>query len=206
MTGSRSAARHQDAPPRIRTRTPLALGSGAVADIVSFDGLCEPQEHVALVFPLPDAGAVPLVRLHSECLTGDVFGSARCDCGSQLHEAMERIAAQGGALLYLRQEGRGIGLYNKIEAYRLQREQGLDTFAANTHIGFAEDSRSFRVAAEMLQALGMIRIRLLTNNPHKAAELRGCGIAVDQVLPTGCYENPFNRDYLLAKRGKGHTV
>jgi GTP cyclohydrolase II len=140
--------------------------------------------------------------LHSECLTGDVFGSQRCDCGLQLNEAIEKLSEEGGYLLYLRQEGRGIGLYAKIEAYLLQTA-GLDTFEANERLGFGDDERNYRCAAEMLCALGVKRIRLLTNNPDKVRQLVAFGIDVVATVPTGVYVNQHNREYLRAKAGKG---
>lgn len=192
--------------PKIAVRTPLALDSGLTGEIISFSDLCDPGEHIALVYPSPAAQKTPLVRLHSECLTGDVLSSAQCDCGHQLREAKSKMQEQGGILLYLRQEGRGIGLYNKIKAYQAQREQGLDTFAANRHLGFDDDPRNFRVAAEMLAALGVSRIRLLTNNPDKVSQISACGITVEETIPTTRYETPANRTYLQTKRKNGHTI
>lgn len=181
------------------------------ATIFSFDGLSDAREHVALALgdcssgPGVRAGRVPLIRLHSECLTGDVLGSERCDCGPQLREAVLRIRDAGGYLLYLRQEGRGIGLYNKIDAYALQ-DLGLDTYEANTALGFDADERTYAVAAEMLLALGVDRVQLLTNNPDKAAQLRAAGIRVDRCLPTGLHVSPVNGDYLAAKACRGHRL
>ena len=166
------------------------------------DGL----EHLALVKGGPSTGA--LVRVHSECLTGDALGSLRCDCGEQLRSAMARIAAsEAGALIYLRgHEGRGIGLANKIAAYALQ-DQGLDTAEANTALGFATDGRDYGVAAAILRALGLDDIRLLTNNPRKAAALRGYGVRVREETPLILGANPHNADYLAAKRDKlGHRL
>lgn len=149
--------------------------------------------------------AVPLVRLHSECLTGDVFGSQRCDCGPQLREAVERISDAGGYLLYLRQEGRGIGLYNKLDAYALQNT-GLDTYEANLALGFAMDERDYTVGAQMLLALGVDRVHLLTNNPDKATQLQAAGIHVNTRVPTALHLVPANRPYLAAKAGRGHQL
>jgi GTP cyclohydrolase II len=186
------------ATQRSRVRVPLRFGDGyhVDAELVTFHGLADGQEHLAVV--LGDPGPTPLVRLHSECLTGDVFGSARCDCGPQLREAVERIAERGGVLLYLRQEGRGIGLYNKLDAYALQ-DQGLDTYAANTALGLPEDARDYTAAAQMLQALGIGELDLLSNNPDKAAQLRDLGIGVRDRVPTGVFTTAHNVRYLRAK-------
>ena len=153
---------------------------------------------------LAEAGDVPLVRVHSECLTGDVLGSQRCDCGPQLHEAVERISDEGGYLLYLRQEGRGIGLYNKLDAYALQ-DAGLDTYEANLALGFAKDERDYTVAAQMLLALGINHIDLLTNNPDKATQLQSAGIRVNSQVPTRLHLSSGNGRYLAAKTWRGHT-
>nr|WSY53650.1 GTP cyclohydrolase II [Streptomyces sp. NBC_00886] len=188
------------ATPRARVRVPLRFQDGynVDAELVTFHGLTDGQEHVAVVLGNPAPGTTPLVRLHSECLTGDVFGSARCDCGPQLREAVERIADRGGVLLYLRQEGRGIGLYNKLDAYALQ-DQGLDTYAANTALGLPEDARDYTAAAQMLQALGITELDLLSNNPDKANQLRGLGIDVHNRVPTGVFTTAHNVRYLRAK-------
>src|SRR5206468_1796938 len=155
----------------------------ADARVFSFDGLVDGREHLA--FALDDrTAAVPLIRPHSECLTGDVFGSERCDCGPQLREAVERITDAGGYLLYLRQEGRGIGLYTKLDAYALQ-DFGLDTYEANLALGHDEDERDYTPAAQMLHALGVPAVALLSNNPDKAAQLARLGIAVTEQVPTG---------------------
>src|SRR5918998_6622153 len=163
---------------RTQVLVPLRFPDGYATTVLvtSFRGLVDCREHLAFQCGRP--GAEPLVRPHSECLTGDVFGSQRCDCGAQLREAVERIADAGGYLLYLRQEGRGIGLYNKLDAYALQ-DAGLDTYEANVALGFGEDERDYGVAAEMLFALGVRRIDLLTNNPDKVAQLREAGVRVD---------------------------
>ncbi len=149
---------------------------------------------------------MPLVRPHSECLTGDVFGSRRCDCGPQLREAVERIAEAGGYLLYLRQEGRGIGLYSKIEAYALQ-DSGIDTYDANLALGHEVDERSYVAAAQMLRALGVSRIALLSNNPDKGRQLRSCGLTIVEEVPTGVYVSAANHRYLETKARRGrHTL
>ncbi|WP_236240885.1 GTP cyclohydrolase II [Streptomyces sp. CC228A] len=178
---------------------------GRTAELLSFAGLPDGKEHVAVVVAGARRGT-PLVRLHSECLTGDVFGSARCDCGPQLEEALLAVADEGGAVLYLRQEGRGIGLYNKLDAYVLQ-DDGNDTFQANRLLGRGEDERDYTAAAAMLRAIGLPRIRLLTNNPDKARQLRDLGIDVAQTVPTGVYLTGENGRYLDAKaRHAGHTL
>jgi len=146
------------------------------------------------------------VRVHSECLTGDVFHSKRCDCGGQLDAAMERIAAEGGVLLYLRQEGRGIGLANKIRAYKLQ-EQGLDTVEANERLGFAADLRDYGMGAQILYDLGIRRLRLLTNNPKKVVGLDGYGLEMVEQLSLRLPANPHNQQYLETKRTRlGHAL
>ena len=165
------------------------------------------KEHVALTTGF-EPGTVDepiLVRLHSECLTGDVFGSRRCDCGEQLEESMRLLREQGrGVLLYMRQEGRGVGLANKISAYALQ-EEGLDTVQANLALGLPEDARDYRVAAEMLLDLGVRRAAVLTNNPAKIEGLRRHGIEVVERLPVQVEPNPFNLGYLRTKQEKlGH--
>jgi GTP cyclohydrolase II len=188
------------ATPRARVRVPLRFHDGysVDAELVTFHGLADGQEHVAAVLGDPAPGSVPLVRLHSECLTGDVFGSARCDCGPQLREAVERIAERGGVLLYLRQEGRGIGLYNKLDAYALQ-DQGLDTYEANAALGLPEDARDYTAAAQMLTALGIGELDLLSNNPDKAEQLRSLGVVVRDRVPTGVFTTAHNVRYLRAK-------
>jgi GTP cyclohydrolase II len=193
-------------PVQVRTTVLLPMDGDSTAELLSFNGLAPGDEHFALKFPSRHADSVPLVRLHSECITGDLFRSQRCDCGAQLRESIERISQDGGVILYLRQEGRGIGLYAKIDAYRLQ-EQGLDTFEANEHLGLPRDAREYDTAAAMLRALGINRLRLLTNNPRKADGLRQHGLCVEQVLPTGSYLTPHNARYLEAKeRVTHHTL
>ncbi|MGW4695855.1 GTP cyclohydrolase II [Kitasatospora cineracea] len=183
---------------RSRVRVPLAFADGyrVEADVHTFHGLADGAEHLALA--LGDPTATPLVRLHSECLTGDVFGSARCDCGPQLRESVQRIAETGGYLLYLRQEGRGIGLYNKLDAYALQ-DSGLDTYQANAALGLPEDGRDYTAAAQMLTTLGAPAVRLLSNNPDKATQLTTHGITITERVPTGVHLSPSNLRYLRAK-------
>ena len=185
---------------RTRVTVPLRFPDGytSTARVHTFDGLVDGREHVALALGDWTGVPVPLVRPHSECLTGDVFGSQRCDCGPQLREAVERITGAGGLLLYLRQEGRGIGLYNKLDAYALQ-DAGLDTYQANVALGLREDERDYTAAAQMLAALGVRRVALLTNNPDKADQLTGLGVAVVERVPTGLFLAPANAAYLAAK-------
>ena len=194
-------------PASVRREVDLPLrleGGGEVASrILSFDGLADGREHVVVALGRPSG--VPLVRLHSECLTGDVLGSERCDCGPQLREALRRIHEVGGYLVYLRQEGRGIGLYNKIDAYALQ-DLGLDTYEANEALGFDVDQRTYAVAAQMLLGLGVDRVELLTNNPDKAAQLAAAGVGVARCRPTALHLSPANGRYLTAKAGRGHRL
>jgi len=144
--------------------------------------------------------------VHSECLTGDALGSARCDCGPQLRESVERVAAAGGLLLYLRQEGRGIGLYAKLDAYALQ-DDGLDTYDANLALGYGADERDYTVAAQMLLALGVDKVALLTNNPDKGHQLERLGIEVSSLVPTGVHLTETNAAYLATKaRRQAHTL
>jgi GTP cyclohydrolase II len=174
------------------------------AQFITFAHLDDGKEHIALVYGALKESA-PLLRIHSECLTGDVFASARCDCGEQLKEAQEAMSVSGGIILYLRQEGRGIGLYNKLDAYALQ-DLGHDTFQANKMIGLPEDSRNYLVAAQMLQALRVSRVRLLTNNPDKVQQLEQYGIEVAECVPTKLHLKSQNRGYLLAKVLKGGHI
>ncbi|MBB5984191.1 GTP cyclohydrolase II [Sphingobium lignivorans] len=190
----------------IAARARLPVAASVEAEIVAFRSVEDPREHVALVLGERD-GTPPVVRLHSECLTGDVLGSLKCDCGPQLHGALHEIAhARWGVLLYLRQEGRGIGLINKLRAYELQ-DQGFDTVDANTRLGFAIDARDFGVAARMLHLLGIGEVRLLTNNPAKVAGLEAQGIRVIERLPLALPSNPHNERYLATKRDRtGHDL
>lgn len=200
----------------IRTQVELSLrfadGYTADARVLTFDGLVDGREHIAFALGdrrsphSADDARVPLIRAHSECLTGDVFGSERCDCGPQLREAVERIADAGGYLLYLRQEGRGIGLYSKLDAYALQ-DGGADTYEANLALGHGEDERSYLVAAQMLHALGAPTIALLSNNPDKARQLRWWGVTVVEQVATGVYVSDANQRYLETKALRGrHTI
>ena len=164
------------------------------------------SHHLALSRGKIDPEKPTLVRVHSECLTGDVFHSQRCDCGGQLAAALEHISQEGGVLLYLRQEGRGIGLPAKIHAYKLQ-EQGLDTIEANEKLGFASDLRDYGMGAQILADLGVRRIRLLTNNPKKVIGLEGYGLEIVEQLPISLPANPHNEKYLETKRLRmGHTL
>lgn len=164
-------------------------------------------EHIALVKGEWKAGDEVLVRVHSSCATGDIFGSCRCDCGSQLHKAMEMVEAEGrGAIVYLSQEGRGIGLMNKIKAYKLQ-EEGLDTIEANIKLGFRPDERDYGVGASILNALGVTRMRLMTNNPTKRAGLEGYGLSISEIVPIVIAPNEYNAQYLATKRSEmGHWI
>ena len=200
---------------RTQVSVPLRFADGYATDarVFTFDGLVDGREHLAFglgdratVAPPGGTAPLPLIRPHSECLTGDVFGSQRCDCGPQLREAVERIADAGGYLLYLRQEGRGIGLYAKLDAYALQ-DAGLDTYEANVALGHGEDERSYLVAAQMLHALGVSRVALLSNNPDKARQLRRCGVTVAEQVPTGVHLSAANARYLATKARRGaHTL
>ena len=190
----------------IATRARLPASASETAGVVAFRSPDEPREHVALIVGKRD-GSPPVVRLHSECLTGDALGSLKCDCGPQLHEALHRIAdAPWGILLYLRQEGRGIGLVNKLRAYAMQ-DQGFDTVDANVRLGFAIDARDFSVAARMLDLLNVGAVRLLTNNPKKVTGLEAAGITVTERLPIILPTNPHNERYLATKRDRtGHQL
>jgi GTP cyclohydrolase II len=202
----------------VRTRVTVPMrfpdGYATTAEVFTFRDLVDGQEHLLLglgdwegaVARAAIGGQAPLVRPHSECLTGDVFGSERCDCGPQLREAVERITEAGGFLLYLRQEGRGIGLYAKLDAYALQ-DAGLDTYEANRALGRGEDERDYRAAAQMLRAVAVDSIRLLSNNPDKAAQLDAFGVTVTERVPTGVHLSEANSGYLEAKRDHtGHTL
>jgi GTP cyclohydrolase II len=190
----------------IASRAKLPTRYAEKAEIVAFRSEEDAAEHVALVIGDRREGP-PLVRLHSECLTGDALGSLKCDCGPQLHDALAAISGSSwGILLYLRQEGRGIGLVNKLRAYALQ-DQGFDTVDANLRLGFSDDERDYSVAALMLRLLAQERVRLLTNNPRKVAGLKAAGIDVVEQVPLKTGANPHNQAYLDAKRLRsGHQL
>lgn len=174
---------------------------------VGYANEVDQKEHVALIKGEIDPEQPVMVRVHSECLTGDVFGSHRCDCGPQLHAALSQINAAGtGILLYMRQEGRGIGLLNKLKAYKLQ-EEGLDTVEANQKLGFRPDLREYGIGAQILYDLGVRKMRLLTNNPRKITGLKGYGLEVVEVLPLQIPANKENANYLYTKKSKlGHML
>jgi 3,4-dihydroxy 2-butanone 4-phosphate synthase/GTP cyclohydrolase II len=154
-----------------------------------------------------EEGEPVMVRVHSSCVTGDIFGSCRCDCGTQLHQAMEKVEKEGkGVILYMNQEGRGIGLINKLKAYKLQ-EQGMDTVQANLALGFPMDKRDYGVGAQILRDLGISKIKLMTNNPTKRAGLLGYGLEIVDTVPLEIYPNLHNEKYLTTKRDKmGHII
>jgi 3,4-dihydroxy 2-butanone 4-phosphate synthase / GTP cyclohydrolase II len=184
---------------------PTAYGS---FKIIVYRSDIEDKEHVALVKGDLSKCPSPLVRVHSECFTGDILGSYRCDCGNQLHHALEMIEKEGcGALLYMRQEGRGIGLVNKIRAYALQENQGMDTVEANIHLGFKPDLRDYGIGAQILKDLGLSRIRLMTNNPKKIVGLEGYGIEISERVPIEVGSNEINQKYMMTKKNKmGHLI
>lgn len=175
-------------------------------NVIVYESLTDRQHHLALVSGKPPADGA-LVRVHSECLTGDVFGSRRCDCGGQLREAMKLVAkSEGGVILYMRQEGRGIGLANKLKAYELQ-DKGMDTVEANEALGFKPDLRDYGIGAQILADLGLKKIRLLTNNPKKIVGLEGYGLKVVERVPIHVSANKTNLRYLKTKREKlGHDI
>jgi 3,4-dihydroxy 2-butanone 4-phosphate synthase/GTP cyclohydrolase II len=175
--------------------------------MVGYSNEVDDKEHVAFVKGEIDPEKPVLVRVHSECLTGDVFGSQRCDCGPQLHAALKRIEKEGnGVLLYMRQEGRGIGLLNKLKAYKLQ-EEGLDTVEANLRLGFRDDLREYGIGAQILRDLGVRKMRLMTNNPRKITGLKGYGLEVVEVVPIEFPPNQNNRKYMETKKTKlGHLL
>jgi len=196
---------------KIATRARLPISACEDAEIVAFRSADDMREHVALVVGRQDGDRSPLVRLHSECLTGDILGSLKCDCGPQLDAALASMADEAraggwGILLYMRQEGRGIGLINKLRAYRLQ-DQGHDTVDANNRLGLPAEARDFPVAARMLELLGVHAIRLMTNNPAKVDALAAEGVTIAERVPHQLPANPHNERYLATKRDRtGHLL
>jgi 3,4-dihydroxy 2-butanone 4-phosphate synthase/GTP cyclohydrolase II len=186
-------------------------------DLIAYSSLVDPEPHLALTIGgigvevngcVPEQADPVLVRVHSECLTGDILHSGLCDCGAQLHRAMEQVAAAGkGVVLYMRQEGRGIGLLNKLRAYKLQQQEKLDTVEANQRLGFAPDLRHYGIGAQILYDLGVRKIRLLTNNPKKEIGLGGYGLRIVERVPIQIPPGPDNRRYLRTKKDKlGHKL
>jgi len=197
--------RHEKLIHRVaEAKLPTRYGEFAA---IAYRSDIDPDEHLALVLGEVSNGEPVLVRVHSECLTGDVFGSLRCDCGEQVSLAMEAIGKEGrGVFLYMRQEGRGIGFHNKIRAYALQ-DKGLDTVEANISLGFAPDPRDYGIGAQILADLGLHQIRLLSNNPKKRVGLEGYGLKVTETVPIVCPPNPYNLHYLETKKKKmGHLI
>jgi 3,4-dihydroxy 2-butanone 4-phosphate synthase/GTP cyclohydrolase II len=176
-------------------------------DLLAYKQLSTGQEHLALVKGTWKEDEPVMVRVHSSCMTGDIFGSCRCDCGPQLHKAMEMIQEEGkGVIIYMNQEGRGIGLLNKLKAYKLQ-EEGLDTVEANLRLGFKMDERDYGVGAQIIRDLGVTKMRLITNNPTKRAGLTGYGLEIVERIPLEIHSNEHNHSYLITKRDKmGHTL
>ena len=211
VTAADLAAWKHSANLTIQSRAHLPVEALEETEIVAFRARDDLREHVALVLGRQSSERMPLVRLHSECLTGDVLGSLKCDCGPQLDAALAAMAGEArdggwGVLLYLRQEGRGIGLINKLRAYQLQ-DQGFDTVDANERLGLPSEARDFPVAARMLALLGVGPIRLLTNNPAKVAALEAAGVMVTERVPHVLPANPHNHRYLATKRDRsGHLL
>ena len=184
-------------------KTVLPTSYGGDFDIHAFSNLSNEHTDLALVKGEINSDQPVLVRVHSECLTGDLFGSKRCDCGDQLHYAMDMIKKEGkGIILYMRQEGRGIGLVNKLKAYKLQHEEGLDTVEANCTLGFKPDQRDYGIGAQILYQLGVRKIRLITNNPSKKIGLKAYGLKITETVPIKIKPNEHNYDYLKTKKDK----
>lgn len=175
--------------------------------LIAFKEKSTGREHLALTKGQWQKGDAVLARVHSSCFTGDILGSFRCDCGQQLHKAMKMVEQEGkGIILYMNQEGRGIGLVNKLKAYKLQ-EEGMDTVEANIHLGFASDERDYGIGAQILRYLDITRLRLMSNNPKKRAGLEGYGLAIVEIVPIEIKSNPHNEKYLQTKRDKlGHEI
>jgi GTP cyclohydrolase II len=192
---------------RARINLKVGLHSDIDAEIATFSMFDENHEHIALIFQQADKNQqAPLVRMHSECLTGDVFHSSRCDCGEQLDETINLMKDKGGIILYLRQEGRGIGLLNKIKAYNLQ-DQGADTVEANEQLGFGADLRQYDMCQPMLEHLNVKTIRLMTNNPRKVKALSEAGVHILERVAIEVGRNPHNDGYLNTKASKlGHYL
>ncbi|MGD9007319.1 MAG: bifunctional 3,4-dihydroxy-2-butanone-4-phosphate synthase/GTP cyclohydrolase II [Desulfobacteraceae bacterium] len=188
--------------------TMIPTEHGGEFKMIAFENDVDDLLHIGLVKGEIDPGKPVLVRVHSECMTGDIFGSMRCDCGHQLHQAMSMIALEGsGVIIYLRQEGRGIGLVNKLKAYELQQKEGLDTVEANLQLGFKEDLRDYGIGAQMLREIGVRQMRLLTNNPKKMVGLEGYGLSITEQIPIEIEANEYNRCYLECKKLKmGHIL
>ncbi|TAG11484.1 MAG: GTP cyclohydrolase II, partial [Sphingobacteriia bacterium] len=188
----------------VRVSMPTKFG---LFELVAFKEKLSGAEHLALVKGGWKEGEAVLTRVHSSCFTGDILGSLRCDCGDQLHKAMRMVESEGkGVILYMNQEGRGIGLINKLKAYKLQ-EGGLDTVEANLELGFGMDERDYGVGAQILRYLGVTNLRLMSNNPRKRAGLKGYGLSIVEVVAIEVASNPHNEKYLATKRDKlGHTI
>jgi GTP cyclohydrolase II len=205
------AAWREPAQLTLQSRARLPVDACDAAEIVAFRARDDLREHVALIIGRQSGDRAPLVRLHSECLTGDVLGSLKCDCGPQLDAALAAMAEEAraggwGVLLYLRQEGRGIGLINKLRAYQLQ-DQGFDTVEANERLGLPSEARDFPIAARMLELLGVASVRLMTNNPAKVAALEALGVTIAERVPHALPANPHNARYLATKRDRaGHLL
>jgi 3,4-dihydroxy 2-butanone 4-phosphate synthase / GTP cyclohydrolase II len=193
---------------RRAAETMIPTEHGGEFRIVAFENDVDELLHVALVKGQVDSARPVLVRVHSECMTGDIFGSLRCDCGDQLHRAMAMMEKEGaGVIIYMRQEGRGIGLVNKLKAYELQQKEGLDTVEANRELGFKDDMRDYGLGAQMLFNLGVRKMRLLTNNPKKMVGLDGYGLSIVEQIPIEVAPNEYNRCYLECKKLKmGHLL
>jgi 3,4-dihydroxy 2-butanone 4-phosphate synthase/GTP cyclohydrolase II len=187
-----------------KVNMPTAYGN---FKLIPFRQLSNGQEHVALIKGEWEKDEPILVRVHSSCMTGDIFGSMRCECGEQLHKAMQLIEKEGkGVIVYMNQEGRGIGLMNKIKAYKLQ-EEGLDTVDANLHLGFDADERDYGVGAQILREVGVTKIRLMSNNPVKRIGLEAYGLSIVENIPIEVATNPYNAFYMQTKKTKmGHNL